>query len=278
MTVTGRGARMRRPSPRNKQGLHGRTVVITRPAGTASALARRVRALGGVPLLLPGLALRGVADAATARTGLRSALAAELIVFTSPAAVRYAAALLPLQTAATVLAVGQGTARALRRHGIAAPLAPRRQDSEGLLEHPALHALRGRRVALIGASGGRGVLREQLAARGAQLHELHVYRRAMSMRCCSCRPRRRCCCPAPRRCTTCSNCCRQWRGHACARRPQWSAANGWPPPRVRRVSSASPRPPRRCRRICWPRPCRRTERLSHPLATNAAVWAASMRA
>ncbi len=177
MTVTGRGARMQRQSPRDKHGLHGRTVVITRPAGTASALVRRVRALGGVPLLLPGLALRGVADAAATRAGLRSALAAEFILFTSPAAVRYAAALLPLQTVATVLAVGQGTALALRRHGIAAPLAPQQQDSEGLLEHPALHALRGRRVALIGAPGGRGVLREQLAARGAQLHELHVYRR-----------------------------------------------------------------------------------------------------
>jgi uroporphyrinogen-III synthase len=157
--------------------LHGRIVVITRPAGTAAALARRVRALGGVPLLLPGLALRPAADAATARDALRLALCDELLVFTSPAAVRYAAALLPLHTAATVLAVGRGTALMLRRHGVAAPLAPRRQDSEGLLEHSALAELRGRRVALIGAPGGRGVLREQLAARGAQLRELHVYRR-----------------------------------------------------------------------------------------------------
>ena len=152
--------------------------MITRPVGTATALARRVRACGGVPLLLPGLALRSVSDPAAARAGLRAALADELVIFTSPAAVRHAAALLPLQTTASVLAVGQGTARALRRHGIAAPLAPsRRQDSEGLLEHPALHDLRGRRVALIGAPGGRGLLREQLAARGAQLRELHVYRR-----------------------------------------------------------------------------------------------------
>lgn len=162
---------------RDQPDLRGRTVVITRPAGTASALARRVRALGGVPLLLPGLSLRSVADADAARRGLRAALAAELIVFTSPAAVRHAAALLPLRTTAAVLAVGQGTARALRRHGVAAPLAPQRQDSEGLLEHPGLRELRGRRVALVGAPGGRGVLREQLAARGAQLREVHVYRR-----------------------------------------------------------------------------------------------------
>jgi uroporphyrinogen-III synthase len=167
---------MRRQSPVSDEGLQGRIVVITRPAGTAAALVRRVRALGGVPLLLPGLALRGAIDKAAACAGLRVALLDELLVFTSPAAVRHAAALVPLQTAATVLAVGQGTARALRRYGIDA-ITPSRQDSEGLLEHPALQDLRGRRIALIGAPGGRGVLREQLAARGAQLRELHVYRR-----------------------------------------------------------------------------------------------------
>ncbi|SHM40972.1 uroporphyrinogen-III synthase [Rhodanobacter sp. OK091] len=170
---------MQRQSPVGNEGLDGRIVVITRPAGTATALARRVRALGGVPLLLPGLALRGAVDESVARAGLHTALRDELLVFTSPAAVRHAAALAPLQTVATVLAVGRGTARALRRYGVDAPLAPSRQDSEGLLEHPALQDLRGCRVALIGAPGGRGVLRDQLAARGAQLRELHVYRRVL---------------------------------------------------------------------------------------------------
>ncbi|WEN15190.1 uroporphyrinogen-III synthase [Rhodanobacter sp. AS-Z3] len=177
MTVSEHGARTQRPAPRRAAGLGGRIVVITRPVGTAAALARRVRALGGVPLLLPGLALRGITDVDAARAGLRAALADEMIVFTSPAAVRHAVALLPLRTTARVLAVGQGTARALRRHGIAEPLAPRQQDSEGLLDLPELQSLHGRRVALIGAPGGRGVLREQLAARGAQLRELHVYQR-----------------------------------------------------------------------------------------------------
>lgn len=175
--MTGRGARMQRQPPANNQALRGQTVVITRPAGTATALARQVRARGGVPLLLPGLALRGVDDPAAARLSLRAALADELLIFTSPAAVRHAAALAPLHTKATVLALGQGTARSLRRCGIRSPLIPQQQDSEGLLGHPALQDLRGRRVALIGAAGGRGVLREQLAARGAQLRELHVYRR-----------------------------------------------------------------------------------------------------
>ena len=150
-------------------------VVITRPAGTAVALARRVRARGGAPLLLPGLSLRPV-DGPGLRTEMRAALRADVLVFVSPAAVRFAAALAPLRSKAVVLAVGQGTAQALRSHGMQV-LAPSRQDSEGLLDLPALQDLHGKRVALIGAAGGRGLLREQLYARGAQLRELHVYRR-----------------------------------------------------------------------------------------------------
>ncbi|HZX70791.1 MAG TPA: uroporphyrinogen-III synthase [Rhodanobacter sp.] len=161
----------------DKGALRGRVLVITRPVGTADALARRVRALGGTPVLLPGLALRGPDDPAATRAALRDGLAAELVIFTSPAAVRHAAQLMPLPAMAVVLAVGQGTARALRRRGVPEPLVPGQQDSEGLLEHPLLQDLRHRHVALVGAPGGRGILRRQLAARGARLHEVHVYRR-----------------------------------------------------------------------------------------------------
>lgn len=142
-------------------------------------MANQVRRRGGVPLLLPGLSLRGMDDPARVVAALGAAFADDLLIFTSPTAVRFAARLAPLRTQAAVLAVGQGTARALRRQGIGEPLVPAaRQDSEGLLEHPALADVQGRRVALIGAGGGRGVLRAELAARGAQLREVHVYQRA----------------------------------------------------------------------------------------------------
>jgi len=157
--------------------LHGCTVVITRPAGTGQALARRLRALGAVPILLPGLTLQGIPINPALRRALRDALRDDLLLFSSPAAVRYAAALAPLRTRANVIAVGQGTARALRQHGIPQPWVPQRQDSEGVLALPELQLLHGQRISLIGADGGRGLLREQLVARGAQLRELHVYRR-----------------------------------------------------------------------------------------------------
>ncbi|GLQ45058.1 uroporphyrinogen III methyltransferase [Dyella lipolytica] len=157
--------------------LGGCTIVITRPVGTGTALARQVRALGGIPLLLPGLSLRAAPDPETARTQWRQAQRDDVLIFTSPAAVRYAVALAPLVTRASVIAVGQGTARALHRHGIDAQVPAARQDSEGVLELPSLQQLHGRHVALITAPDGRGLLQEQLAARGASLREVHVYRR-----------------------------------------------------------------------------------------------------
>lgn len=166
------------PRSNNPAGhrLDGRIVVVTRPAGTGSPLARKVRRLGGEALLLPGLSLRAV-DGPDTVADLRAALADEWLVFASPAAVRFAAQLAKLDTRATVLAVGKGTARALARHGVQALVPAGSQDSEGVLEHPALADIAGRRVALIGAPGGRGVLRDELARRGARLREVHVYRR-----------------------------------------------------------------------------------------------------
>lgn len=157
--------------------LAGVRIAITRPAGTGGALARRVRALGGTPLLLPGSSLRAAPDAAAARKALRAALACEAVVFTSPAAVRFARQLGALRTRATVLAPGRGTLHALRRAGVANAQTPERADSEGLLALPALRALRGRRIGIVGAPGGRGLLDRELADRGATVVHAHVYQR-----------------------------------------------------------------------------------------------------
>ena len=140
-------------------------------------MARKIRALGGVPLLLPGLSLRA-ADTETARAQWLKAQNDDVLIFTSPAAVRYATGLAPLTTQATVIATGHGTAAALHRIGIEAQVPAARQDSEGLLELPSLQQLQERHVALITAPGGRGLLQQQLVARGASLREVHVYHRS----------------------------------------------------------------------------------------------------
>lgn len=157
--------------------LAGTRIAITRPAGTGSALARRVRALGGTPLLLPGSSLREAPDAAAARKALREALACDIAIFTSPAAVRFARGLGALRGRARMLAPGAGTLRALRRAGFTRAQAPAREDSEGILALPMLQRVRDVRIGIIGAAGGRGLLDRELGVRGATVLRAHVYRR-----------------------------------------------------------------------------------------------------
>lgn len=160
--------------------LAGATVVVTRPSASAAPMKRRIAALGGVTLALPGLRVCDVADVRGVRAELR-ALAADHVVFISPSAVRFAFALVPrlrFAPGTRVCAVGSGSARALARRGVPDVLWPRaRQDSEGLLALPELAKLRGRRVVLIDAAGGRDLLPDTLQVRGARVQRVHVYAR-----------------------------------------------------------------------------------------------------
>lgn len=158
--------------------LKGTRIAITRPVGTGAAWAHRVHALGGTPLLLPGSSLRAVADARAARAGLRDALACDAVIFTSPAAVKFARRLGTLHGRANVLAPGTATQDALRKAGFRNAISPAREDSEGLLALPILCNVRGKRVGIVGAAGGRGLLDRELAARGAEVIHAHVYQRA----------------------------------------------------------------------------------------------------
>lgn len=154
----------------------GWTIAFSRPAGRGAALARRVRALGGVPLMLPGTSLRATGDAHALAT------AARVVVFTSPAAVRHAFALAPGWRAprgALVLAPGPGTCAALRRRGVDAQCPGDRHDSEGLLALPALGKLTRGAVLIVGAPGGRDAIAQALRERGVRVAHASVYRRAL---------------------------------------------------------------------------------------------------
>lgn len=174
-------AKKRTNAPVLAKPLAGASVVVTRPSAAAAALKRRIVVLGGAALALPGVSVRGADDTAAARIALREARNADIAIFISPNAVRHAFALLPglrFARATQVCAVGGATARALARRGLAGAIWPAdRQDSEGLLALPLFARVSRRRVALIGAPGGRDVLATTLHSRGAVLQSIHVYRR-----------------------------------------------------------------------------------------------------
>jgi uroporphyrinogen-III synthase len=159
--------------------LAGAGVIVTRPAGSATPLAQRIRVRGGTVLRLPGLALRASADPARAARALVET-AADDWIFSSPTAVRvtfHIARGFHLGETSRAFAVGTATARALARHAIPT-IAPARADSEGLLALPELAAVYGRRIALVGAPEGRGLIATTLQDRGAEVIAIHVYERA----------------------------------------------------------------------------------------------------
>lgn len=148
-----------------------------RPRGQHAGLRAAAARNGARLLAVSPIAIAHLDDART-RRDLHAALAADLVLFTSANAVRAAAALGPLKArrGQSWLAVGAGTRRALARAGIDA-ISPARMDSEGLLGLPQLERVRGKRIGLVTAPGGRGVLAPALAARGAKVLRANVYAR-----------------------------------------------------------------------------------------------------
>ena len=160
--------------------LNGAGVLVTRPVHQAARLCALVEAHGGRPVRLPALEIQDPLDPGAAEDLLRAANAFDLVLFVSANAVERAAPHLPRPLRPALGGVGDGTARALRAHGLDPTVLPTTSaDSEGLLALPALQAVRGRRILIIRGAGGRPLLGDGLRARGAEVHYAEVYRRAL---------------------------------------------------------------------------------------------------
>ncbi|MDR3352905.1 MAG: uroporphyrinogen-III synthase [Zoogloeaceae bacterium] len=162
--------------------LAGKTIVVTRPAAQAGALAAGIRAHGGLPFLFPLLEIHALEDAAPLAAIAATLADFAIAVFISVNAARHALPHLPARAwpaGTRALAVGSGTARALAEAGIAAATPQQGFDSEGLLTLPCLapQEIAGKRVLLFRGNGGRELLQETLTRRGAQVTSAVCYRR-----------------------------------------------------------------------------------------------------
>lgn len=155
------------------------TVVTTRPSGQGINVCRALRRRGFVAWNLPAVRLSATTDEAAVREALIAAASGDALIFTSPAAVHHAIALWPTGLAASAhrFAVGESTARALQRAGLGPVLVPVQATSEGLLAMEQLAQVRGRKIAIVGAPGGRPLLGDCLTRRGADLSRVNVYQR-----------------------------------------------------------------------------------------------------
>ncbi|MBX3424585.1 MAG: uroporphyrinogen-III C-methyltransferase [Pirellulales bacterium] len=151
--------------------LFGQTVLVTRPAHQADALAERLEALGARVLRQPAITIGPAPDPAAVAATLARLGEFQWLAFSSVNGVeRFLAALraggrdLRALGGLKLAAIGPATTAALAAHGLIADVQPAEYRAEALAEALAAAAARGERFLLVRASRGREVLAEQLAA------------------------------------------------------------------------------------------------------------------
>src|SRR3954470_18408019 len=153
-----------------RRPLHGRTVAVTRARAQASPLAAQLRELGAEVIEAPAIRTRSLPAQLPDLAGF------DLLVATSPNGVRELFAHLRDArelAGLRVAAMGPGTARALKEHGIAADIVAARSVAEGMVE--ALAQVPVRRALIVRGNEGRDVLPEALGARGAEVEVVALY-------------------------------------------------------------------------------------------------------
>ena len=162
--------------------LSGRRIVVTRPKGQAETLLALIRQAGGEPLEIPALEIRELEDLAPFHSVIERLDSFDTAIFVSRNAVRRTFALMgkrPWPAHLRVATVGKGSREELESRGITGVSAPGGQaDSEALLAMQEFSAVSGKRIAIFRGEGGRTLLGDTLAVRGALVEQAPCYRRA----------------------------------------------------------------------------------------------------
>jgi len=165
--------------------LSGCTIVVTRPAAQARTLLARLSRAGASVIPFPVLAIEALPPASVIGDEERARIdRCGLAIFISRNAVIHGLPLIEqaggLPDAARIACVGRGTAEELRVHGARVDLLPSTgANSEALLAELAAVDVAGMDILVIRGVGGRELLADTLRSRGAHVHYLEVYRRAL---------------------------------------------------------------------------------------------------
>jgi uroporphyrinogen-III synthase len=162
----------------NVAPLSGVGVLVTRPEQQAAPLCRLLEVQGASALKLPMLEIRALGERREILERAGDLEAYDLIVFVSANAVRFGATLLEQRRDLNLSAIGPATARALNQAGYRVAVQPKQYNTEGLLDHPRLKHIGGRRVLLVKGKEGRELLEQELTRRGAEVTRAEVYERS----------------------------------------------------------------------------------------------------
>ncbi len=161
--------------------LDGTGILVTRAAHQAHSLCQLIKEQGGRPIRFPAIEITAPVDPGPLQKLMSGISKFDIAIFISPNAVSWG--LKTLQDAGLpgglqLAAVGSSTARALASAGYTVDIIPDVQfDSEALLATPELQSVRGKRIIIFRGDGGRALLGDTLAERGANVAYAEVYRR-----------------------------------------------------------------------------------------------------
>lgn len=164
--------------------LAGLKILVTRPADQAPALIAKLAALGAKPLHFAAVEIVEPRDIAGLKAVIADLPSFDWAIFISPNAVTRAFNLMQgwgqeWPSRVGVAAIGRGSARELQRLGLRDILVPGgRFDSESLLAMEPLQDMQGKAVLIFRGEGGRELLGDTLAGRGARVRYAECYRRA----------------------------------------------------------------------------------------------------
>ncbi len=148
--------------------LSGRTILLTRPREPSEPLGAMFREAGASVVHQPTVEIRPLRSYAKVDAVWQEIAEFDWLVFASGNGVRYFLPRCPeyrtaLQTT-RLLAIGPGTAAALRSFGLESAIVPVEHTAEGVVESLLPEVRSGRRVLIVRASRGREIMRERLAA------------------------------------------------------------------------------------------------------------------
>jgi len=165
-----------------RRPLHGKRVAVTRARAQASGLATRLRELGAEVVETPAIRTVPRPVEGDLANAIGSIGDYSLICVTSTNGAELLFAALDERgldaralAGATVAAIGPGTTRELRRHGIRADVVPTRSIAESLVEELAETPVAGERVLVASAAGARDLLPAALRERGATVDVVALY-------------------------------------------------------------------------------------------------------
>nr|VFK37482.1 MAG: uroporphyrinogen-III synthase [Candidatus Kentron sp. SD]VFK42239.1 MAG: uroporphyrinogen-III synthase [Candidatus Kentron sp. SD]VFK79678.1 MAG: uroporphyrinogen-III synthase [Candidatus Kentron sp. SD] len=166
--------------------LAGIGVWVTRPIGQANTLARYIEEEGGHAISLPLIAIADMDDRGPILALMDRLNDFDLAIFVSANAVRkgidYIGGTKNWPIDIRIATIGKATAKALEEIGLFCTFEPAPPyNSESLLALPELQAeiMADKPVIIFRGVGGRALLGETLAARGARVEYAEVYRRSL---------------------------------------------------------------------------------------------------